>query len=309
MMTFDEKALALYLYIVKNVSTNDMSVYLSRYYNIYVSDTEFNSTLPEYGINYKDRGIGKKGGRGQHLGRYAKGFKANDGQFHEVTQEIIIDYMNQYKRTGINIDDYLDGLFNGRPDAPIAPASYDHGEPVIGYAVSPRRYDGHSPLAKAIVIVVGVIIGISLFSAVKSLFGKKKENEMPANYGDVGISFTSNGVAVGVEKEKINVTLILNFEGKADDMDGVDEYILCVGSMFDQYTIGDIGYTYSAEVPMTVESICKVWVISGENSSDAFNIITGTEPGTVKFKCKVGKQGVPVFSLIENSDNLKVIKA
>ena len=109
-MTNDVKAYILYEYIVGNQPTTNgklIQSVCSKYGVRGMSDTDYEMVFREYNINYDDIARGKKGGRGQHLGKYKNGYRNNKGKVCSVTLDVIKEYMNSYKRTQKNLEEFL----------------------------------------------------------------------------------------------------------------------------------------------------------------------------------------------------------
>lgn len=88
--------------------------------------------------------------------------------------------------------------------------------------------------------------------------------------------------------------LVVTFKGEPSDMEGVDDYYLCVGSEASKslLTIGEIT---RGDINLPVGKIFKLWVVSGSIRSDVYNVEVGPNGGTVYFDCTVGEGGRPNF--------------
>ena len=288
-MTFNEKAIGLYSYIVGGVSTTRMSAFLSENYGIRIGKNEFNPVLAEYGLNYNDRGTGNvRGfGDGQHLGAYSGGYQTDDGQVYEIDLNIIKDYMNTYKRKRLNLEQYLDMRFNGGG---------------VGFG-----FDFSGILSKLIPVAV---ITLVIFFGYNMLFGGNKKDSRPTvnngelsepvathsyttkpqdkNYGNTAFGDISN------DDGTAHFGLVVSFKGEESDMVGVEDYYVCIGSE-ESKTKLTIGGMCSGDINLPVGKIFKLWVVSGDMKSDVYRVEIGPKGGTIYFDCTVGEGGRPNF--------------
>lgn len=293
-MTFEEKVIAMYEYIVGDVSTTGMPLCLRNKYGITVTKNECTAILNEFGLNYLDHGNQAKVNLdgGQHKGSYEDGFTANDGQVYEITPDIIRDYMNTYKRKKYNLEEYLDRRFNGGG---------------VGF-----DFDFSGLIAKAIPVVLVIV---ALFIGYNLLFGKDKDPdvvysnpieamgtpkvtvttsyystpEYDKNYGDTAFGSIDNGDGTA------HFGIVVEFKAEESEMEGVEEYRMCIGRDTGDNVLTP-GRLMSGDINLPVGKKFEVWVVSGDTKSEIYSIEIGPKGGTTYFECTVGEGGKPVLT-------------
>jgi len=305
-MTFNEKAYILYEYIVGDVpTTNGNLIYqVCRKYGVRgLGETDYEPVFREYNINYEDIARGKKGGRGQHIGKYKNGFKNNKGKMCPVTQDIIIEYMNFYKRTNKNLEQFLAERFyeNDVPQQtyqqPVSQQPtyqqqplYQKSQPSFDYS----RYVSSPSSAsnKVTNAVVGIIIFAAVCIALYTLFiaPKNDSNSNPYNEND---NTSMYNYAADPEISTCHLGVYVTFEGDDSDMIGVDDYILHIGSEENRNKL-TVGQMMSGTINVP-EGSYKIWVESGNSNSDVWLMNVSGKGGSFYFTCTVGENGCPDF--------------
>lgn len=301
-MTFNEKAILLYEYIVGVVPTTEgkLMYHLRATHGIHAGDTDYEPVFVEYNINYLTRSTGKRG-RGQHLGKYKKGYRNNRGQMYEITLQVIAEYMNNYKRTGMNLEQFLSARFDVHqtpPQTVCAPPQQAYTQPQDdSSAPCTSTFNFSSFITKAIpiaVIVLVLIVGYNLLFGNKNDGTPEAEESRPKpaittaipNYGNTafGSPLSEDGTVL--------FGLVVSFNGEESDMLGIEDYYLCLGNE-DNVTKLNIGRTTSGDTNVEPGSVYKLWVKSGDMKSDVWSVEVGGIGGTIYFDCTVGQNGCP----------------
>ena len=311
-MDFEDKALCLYEYIVGGIPTAKMAAHVRSKYGIYIDYDEFNYVLPEYDINYPDRNTNVSGGfkGGYHRGRYRNGYRAADGLVYQIDPDIIMDYMDNYNRRDMNLEEYLEERFrraqppvqapsySATPQAPaVADFTYAGQTPEDGSDL-PEQVEGSrlSELAAKLVPAAAVAAAAAIIGYNLLLGGNRSDTVsggVPAVSTHEYVTDKDDYIMPPTNEDgTVTLFLMVTFVSEKSDMAGVEDYYFCSGTDANRTKLTP-GESISGTIDVPVGTVSSVWVVSGDVKSEEYSIEIGYYGGSVYFDCRVGADGRP----------------
>ena len=317
-MTNDVKAYILYEYIVGNQPTTNgklIQSVCSKYGVRGMSDTDYEMVFREYNINYDDIARGKKGGRGQHLGKYKNGYRNNKGKVCSVTLDVIKEYMNSYKRTQKNLEEFLyEKFFEKEPpkqtsykppvreqsapkqtysqqtyykppvtSQPVYSEPAAHSQPRTQVSYNTGTYIDFSELLPKI---ISVVIVVALIIVGYNMITNPSGNIFSGLFG--GSNENSSQI---LSNKTCTVDVMISFEGESYQMWFKEGYVFHIGNNLESEL--SIGYLNSFHATLN-EGYYDFWVQSGNTKSKVYRVLVQGD-GRIDFDCGVGIFG-PKFS-------------